>query len=486
MNDRISVSMIVKNEEKMIERCLESVKSADEIVIIDTGSTDKTIEIAKKYTDKVYFGDEYLWQKDFAFHRNQSLDKCTGDWVLIIDADEILEDNGIERLREFISKTDKSAIYFKTISSNVDNTYNINIRAFKRLPEYIWKGPAHNYLTIPIDQIDESDIVITYDYSPSHALDPDRTLNILEEYVNNNPDCVREKYYLAREYYYKKRLDDALNMFNEYLMVSENIPEIADSYMLAAYCYFNKGNFLDARDCCIKAIMTNPDFKEPFILMGKLSGPGNNEKWLEFSELCNNTNVLFIRTASFDKKTELGVEYYNNIYKQPYDTSRYENIYKSVKDVINSGSVLDIGCGTGGLSKYFEADKYQGFDFSTSAIETANKNFDDKVFYIGDVYNKDNYLHADWYVMLEILEHIDDLKVFDNIPKGQNIIFTVPSFGDVAHLRTYDEKYMKDRYTDLIEIQDIKRFNWDFDNNCWSLDCKESIEYILLIKAIKK
>ena len=162
------------------------------------------------------------------------------------------------------------------------------------------------------------------------------------------------------------------------------------------------------------------------------------------------------------------------------------NIYKSVKDIINSDSILDIGCGTGELSKHFNSDKYQGFDFSIEAIKIAKKNNQDKVFYVGDVYNKDDYLHADWYVMLEVLEHIDDLKVFDNIPKGQNMIFTVPSFGDIAHLRTYDEEYMKDRYKDLIEIQDIQRFNWDFDNNCWSLDCKESDEYILLIKAIKK
>ncbi len=79
--------MIVKNEEAMLAQCLESVKEADEIIIVDTGSKDKTREIAQKYTDKVFYLE---WCDDFAKARNEARKECTGDWILSIDADFIL------------------------------------------------------------------------------------------------------------------------------------------------------------------------------------------------------------------------------------------------------------------------------------------------------------------------------------------------------------------------------------------------------------
>ena len=80
--------MIVKNEESCLAKALESVKDADEIIVCDTGSTDRTIEIAKQYTDKVY--TDYVWNDNFAEARNHAAKKCTGDYILIIDADEYL------------------------------------------------------------------------------------------------------------------------------------------------------------------------------------------------------------------------------------------------------------------------------------------------------------------------------------------------------------------------------------------------------------
>lgn len=85
---KLSITMIMKDEEKHIGRCLESIKDiADEIIIIDTGSTDKSIEIAKSYGAKIY---HHLWQDNFSLHRNQSIEYATGDWLLVIDADEEL------------------------------------------------------------------------------------------------------------------------------------------------------------------------------------------------------------------------------------------------------------------------------------------------------------------------------------------------------------------------------------------------------------
>jgi len=94
----LSVAMIVKDEEKCLAECLDSIKGvADEIVIVDTGSIDETVKIARCYTDKVYFHE---WEDDFSKARNQSLSYCTGDWILQIDADEELVERDIPILQE--------------------------------------------------------------------------------------------------------------------------------------------------------------------------------------------------------------------------------------------------------------------------------------------------------------------------------------------------------------------------------------------------
>jgi len=94
----LSVAMIVKNEEKFLAQCLDSIKEiANEIVVVDTGSTDKTVEIAWRYTSQVY---SHPWEDSFSKARNQSLSYCTGDWILQIDADEELTPDSIRVIRE--------------------------------------------------------------------------------------------------------------------------------------------------------------------------------------------------------------------------------------------------------------------------------------------------------------------------------------------------------------------------------------------------
>jgi len=94
----LSVCMIVKNEEKVLRRCLESICGiADEIIIADTGSTDKTKEIALEYTDQVF---EYEWENDFSKARNFAASKATGEWILAIDADEFVDRDSFFKFKE--------------------------------------------------------------------------------------------------------------------------------------------------------------------------------------------------------------------------------------------------------------------------------------------------------------------------------------------------------------------------------------------------
>ncbi|MBO7747240.1 glycosyltransferase [Paenibacillus sp. MWE-103] len=96
----LSVCMIVKNEEKVLTRCLDSIRSlADEIIVIDTGSTDRTKEIARSYTDRVY---DFQWINDFAAARNEGIRRATSRWVLVMDADEYFPPAEADKMRRFL------------------------------------------------------------------------------------------------------------------------------------------------------------------------------------------------------------------------------------------------------------------------------------------------------------------------------------------------------------------------------------------------
>jgi glycosyltransferase involved in cell wall biosynthesis len=462
--------MIVKNEGACLDRCLNSVKGADEIVIIDTGSTDNTGEIARKYTDK-YYPNEYKWNDSFCEARNYALQKCTGDWVLSIDADECLEEGHLEKCRRgiaFAEKHNQRTINLLLISEKHGDEHYFP-RLFKRCPEVFWKGAIHNYLSV--SENNKSDIKIRYGYSEAHKLDSDRSLRILKKEVTTNDKCVREVFYLAREYWYKNDYISATYWYKEYLKKAFWAPEMAEAYLMLAKChwYLQKGD--EARDYCLQAIKVNADFKEALLFMAEMSGVKNREKWLLFAEMATDENVLFARN-----KKEKGNDYYNRLFSKSSDMSRYEEIYKTIGNIA-TGRVLDVGCGVARLQKYI-AD-YHGFDFSDKAVEIANN----PNIWVGSAYDYQNYGDYDTYILTEILEHLDDLKVLRHIPQGKKVIFSVPSFNDESHLRIYNEKIVRYRYKSMIDIERIMKFSW---HGKWMLNGKqETSEYILLVEGIK-
>ena len=288
---KISASMIVKNEEACLEKCLESIKGLDEIVILDTGSTDKTCEIARKYTNKVY-ENEYKWNDDFAEARNLSKSKCTGDWMLTIDADEWLEKGGVEKIREAVSSNNKNSVDFRVVSSDGKTTH-YQPRLYRNTKDIFWKGAIHNYLNIV--EGNRKDIKITYGYSPTHKDDPNRALRILQKIVNEKPDSVREVFYLAREYSYRSDWTTALYWLKTYVTRWTWAPELAEAYLLMAKCLWNLQQGDKARDACLQAIKINADFEEAIRFMAEVSGPKNRARWLQFAETATNEDVLFAR-----------------------------------------------------------------------------------------------------------------------------------------------------------------------------------------------
>jgi len=142
----ISIIVITKNEEERIEACLESIKWADEIIVIDNGSTDKTKEIVKKYTDKIF---DFVGQ-NFASLRNQALDKVSSDWVLYVDADERVLAPLKEEINFLVKQSENTAyaISRKNIIFGSEQKYgpfwpDWVIRLFKRDNLESWTGDVH-------------------------------------------------------------------------------------------------------------------------------------------------------------------------------------------------------------------------------------------------------------------------------------------------------------------------------------------------------
>ncbi|MFN4150515.1 MAG: glycosyltransferase, partial [Candidatus Sericytochromatia bacterium] len=116
MKNSLSICIIAKNEEHNIERCLKSVYSiADEIILVDTGSTDKTKELSKKYNAKIY---DFKWSDDYSKARNESLKYAKSDWILVLDADEELTEDAKKNLKPFLNSFDKSNISKQTVKTN--------------------------------------------------------------------------------------------------------------------------------------------------------------------------------------------------------------------------------------------------------------------------------------------------------------------------------------------------------------------------------
>ena len=141
--------MIVRDEEEMLPRCLAAVRDAvDEIIVVDTGSTDRTIEIARSFGAKVI---EREWTGSFADARNASFDAATGDWVMFLDADEVLVADDAQRLREILGRTWREAFYLVEtnftgeLGDGTAVTHNA-MRVFRNRPEYRFEGRIHEQI----------------------------------------------------------------------------------------------------------------------------------------------------------------------------------------------------------------------------------------------------------------------------------------------------------------------------------------------------
>ncbi len=144
---KVTLCMIARDEERFLDECLRRASGAfDELVLVDTGSTDRTVEIARSYGAKVVHDP---WRDDFAAPRNRGLEAATGDWVLVLDADEFLLEGSCERIRELVS--DPRALGYHLRFTNVytgGKTLGVMmVRLFRNLPGIHYENVIHEQVT---------------------------------------------------------------------------------------------------------------------------------------------------------------------------------------------------------------------------------------------------------------------------------------------------------------------------------------------------
>jgi len=146
----LSIVVLTKNEEERIKACLESVKWADEIIVADNGSSDKTLEICRKYTDKIIINKS----PDFDLRRNEAIEKTSGDWVLYIDADERVLESLKKEIQEIIGSSEFSALAISRINVIFGKKVAYGpykndwvIRLLKKSEFKNWVGKVHEYPT---------------------------------------------------------------------------------------------------------------------------------------------------------------------------------------------------------------------------------------------------------------------------------------------------------------------------------------------------
>ncbi len=217
----ISLCMIAKNEERFLEDCLKSVQGlVDEIVLVDTGSTDRTVEIARRYGAKVV---SHPWRDDFSDARNVSLQHATGEWILWLDADERLDTASIPAIRRVIQDP-RFAGYMVEIVNDLDDGTGSGTfvhracRLFRNLPVTRFEGRIHEQV-VPSLERNGYEIAFLKGVSIRHlGYRPDivqsrnkneRSIRMLREEVQKNPDDLFQRFNLGNAYYVAGRYAEA-------------------------------------------------------------------------------------------------------------------------------------------------------------------------------------------------------------------------------------------------------------------------------------
>ena len=272
----ISLCMIVKNEEEILTQCLSSIKEVcDEIIIVDTGSTDQTKDIAKDFTDKIF---DFEWIDDFAAARNFAFSHATKDYILWLDADDHLlkEDQLKFKLlkKNLNASIDAVSMIYNIAFDEYGNptfSYRRN-RLVRREKKFKWIGPVHEYLEVS-GNIYPSEIAITHRKSDkTNVVQSDRNLIIYEKRLKNGEDfSPRDLYYYANELKDHAYFQKAIKYYRKFLATKKGwVEDEIRSYINMADCYRNLGKLIKEKKALVMSFIHDVPRPEVSCRLGDL------------------------------------------------------------------------------------------------------------------------------------------------------------------------------------------------------------------------
>lgn len=268
--NRISLVMIAKNEEEYLRDCLESVRGVvDEIILVDTGSTDSTRDIALEYGAKVF---DHPWQDDFSDARNVSLAHATGEWALWLDADERLTSESAVKIRAMVdAASDNVGGFMATFRNYLSKGPNADIfwhracRLFRNVPSARFTGRVHEQNARGIEaaglEIHASDIQIDHLGYASEVMDErnkhERFISMLRREIEENPSdsyANFQMYNLGNAYYIKGDMENAIEWFSKAAeKVEAQFDFTAMLFVQWATAYYRLRRPVEALEICDRA-----------------------------------------------------------------------------------------------------------------------------------------------------------------------------------------------------------------------------------------
>jgi tetratricopeptide (TPR) repeat protein len=331
----ISACMIVKNEEEHLPACLASIRNwVDEIIVVDTGSSDRTVEIAESYGARVFF---QKWEGDFSKARNYSLAQATKDWIFIIDADEEFVEEDVPLIRQVVGQNK-----YRLVSINV---YNMNketgeytsflpsFRLYRRDAGFYYDGIVHNQL-----KFDRSEPVLRVGIRLRHygySLSPEkmkkklaRSRELLEKQLRDTPN----EPYVHFNYAQLLRgngvdLDDetcraiiyhagkAIELTKDKLGPYLHVHLMAHHQLITTYMYQKR--LQEAEELCLKALELKPDYLDPVLSLGH----------------------IYSQMRKFDKAEEYFKKYLDMqaVYDESMETANLILLYIRARHIANYG-----------------------------------------------------------------------------------------------------------------------------------------------------
>lgn len=314
----ISLCMIVKDEEKILDRCLSSISDImDEIIIVDTGSTDNTKNIAYKYTDKVY---DFEWVNDFAKARNYSFSKATRDYIMWLDADDVILQEDYIKLKKLKEEMDGTVdVYMLNYNYAQDELGNCTImqkreRILKRDKDFKWVSPIHEVIA-PSGKIVDVDITITH--KKEEIKDIERNLKIFKQMIENGEEFDdRQEYAYAKELYYLKYYEEAKERYELFIekykdnyrnivdFMNSAVTELSECYKILnvseekrlELLFFMLKNTKPIPECCCKIadiFLDKKDYNTAIFWyeMAKYLGDGFKGENMDYNEFTPNISI---------------------------------------------------------------------------------------------------------------------------------------------------------------------------------------------------